>query len=204
MTRIFTILAVVSLMLVGCAQSATNGNPSDAQDGQSTTTLDVTADDNINQPEITSGEDNPEVQYSEYQNKALGYRLKYPSNWYWRHYIKSQLGDFLPDIQDLFIANPTPLAGLNAEILGQLVVAVSDKNLEELAIGLSDLTKTETQVANQPARRYEGLRPGNLKTIEYHFKNGDKFYRIIYNKVDGGTVDEEVMVELIKDFGFVN
>ncbi|MDX9893183.1 MAG: hypothetical protein RB292_02100 [Patescibacteria group bacterium] len=204
MTRIFTTLAVVSLILVGCTQPVANDNPSGVQDSQPATALDVTADDSISQPEITPGQDNPEVQYSEYQNKALGYRLKYPSSWYWRHYIKNQLGNSLPDIQDLFIANPTPLADLNAEILGRLVVAVSDKNLEELTIGLSDLAKTETQAAGQPARRYEGLKPGNLKTIEYYFNNGDKFYRIVYNKVDSSAVDEQVMTELIKDFGFVN
>ncbi len=135
--------------------------------------------DAASQPVEASG-----VAFVKYENKAMGYAIDRPDKWYWRHYLKSQMQEQAPGVEDYFIADPAPLLGLNSEYLGRIVIQVSRRDLGEYADEVEGFASKESAVGGQRAVRYAGERNGNT-VIEYQFKRGDFVYRLRYQAPAG-------------------
>lgn len=149
--------------------------------------------DAASQPADVSG-----VVFVKYENKAMGYVIDRPDKWYWRHYLKSQIQEQVPDVDDYFISDPAPLGGLGSEYLGRIVIEASRLDLSEYADEVAGFASREATVAGEPATRYAGERDGSA-VIEYQFSHGDYTYRLRYQApvgVDQAAVFERVASSL--------
>lgn len=147
----------------------------------------------------------PSAGFVSYTNKAVGYTISRPDKWYWRHYIRSEIGEKNPKVHDYFITDKSPLTGLGSQHLGTIVIEVSENQPEDFADTVKDLNKRNVQVAGLDATRYEGIRrvgDVNWDTVEYHFVKEAKTFRLLYAMQEGPGDYKEVFEELVKSFTF--
>lgn len=141
-----------------------------------------------------------------YVNRSVGYTIDRPNRWYWRHYIKSQIGAGYPHVEDYFMTSSKPLPGLSADILGQIVIEVSGQELNELSSGLDIFTKSEAQVGGLPAIRYEGVKKDSAgqetKVIEYQIRRDNQSFRFIYWQILELADSSQVFEKMVKSFTF--
>lgn len=166
-------------------------------------------DQNVNafrEEQIEKLEEIEGVNFVFYNNKAQYYTILRPDGWYWQHFIKPELAEVKPDIDDYFITDPKPLPGFETEYLGQMFIEVSKKSLEDSAKKLEGFAVTHAKVGGFDARRYEGTidneMVNNKKVIEYHFEKNDKTFRLVYNKIDSTEKDEAIFEKMVKSFEF--
>lgn len=202
-------LLAASLTIVGCtAQPGANTNTN-------TNTNQPAGDgDSANQPDADNGETETDtdvaVGWKRFENRAANYSVTHPSNWYWRHYISTEISN--REILDYFVTDSTPLPGLRTEYLGQIVIEVStmDANvlIAELKQGLTNPTERTASVAGQSATRLEGTASGEVlsgfHTIAYILSKGEWTYRIWFNKLNASTEDIARFEELVTSFSFNN
>src|SRR3989344_3487666 len=124
------------------------------------------------------GEDLVGVKFVAYENRAQWYSVLRPDNWYWRHYIKNEIGGSNKGVVDYFITDSKPLLGLGSEYLGQIVIEVSERPLADYADAVGGLTKSEVTVGGESASRYEGTRQNaggaGQAVVEYQFSKAGK------------------------------
>lgn len=146
------------------------------------------------------------VEFVQYTNKTLGYKIDRPDKWYWQHLIQRDLGEAMPEVDDLFVTDPNPLPSLGTEYLGRIVIEVSRRSLADLEKNYSDLTSSAVTVGGISATKYEGVRSNemveNQKYITYLFQKEGKTYRIAYTKLNSTTEDEEVFERVVESFSF--
>lgn len=144
------------------------------------------------------------VTFVDYENRAVGYTIRRPDKWYWQHFIRSQIGDSSPLVDDYFMADRNPLPQLGSEYLGMIVIEVSRRNAADIAPSLEGFTKTEVTVGGQPATRYAGVRDNqvvaNQTWIEYQFSRGGRLFRFIYANINTNATDEVAFEEVVKSF----
>ncbi|MFZ5391328.1 MAG: hypothetical protein ACOZAJ_03585 [Patescibacteria group bacterium] len=141
-----------------------------------------------------------------YSNRSVGYSIERPNRWYWRHYIKSQIGSSHPKVEDYFMTSPKALPGLQADVLGQIVIEVSRQELNELTTGLEKFSKTESQVGGLMAIKYEGSKKDStgqeIKVIEYQISRDKQSFRFIYSQIEGETDNSQIFERMVKSFAF--
>ncbi len=141
-----------------------------------------------------------------YTNRSVGYTVDRPNRWYWRHYIKSQIGTSHPKVDDYFMTSAKPLPGLEAEVLGQIVIEVRGEEVNEVTTGLDKFSKVQSQIGGLEGVRYEGTRKnaagGEIKVIEYQMRRDDQSFRFIYTQSPGETDNSQVFERVVKSFVF--
>src|SRR3989338_1336720 len=144
--------------------------------------------------------------YVEYENKAVGYRIQRPDKWYWQHYIRSQIGENSPLVDDYFMADRNTLPALGSEYLGRIVIEVSRRTAADVADSVASLTKTDATVGGITAARYEGIRNDetapNQTTVVYQFVKNGSLYRLIYAMENSTPADVAVFEDVVKSFAF--
>jgi hypothetical protein len=146
------------------------------------------------------------VKFVSYENKAIGYIIDRPDKWYWQHYLRREIGESYPLVDDYFIADPKPLEGLNKEPLGQIIIEVSKRDLKDISdldSRLQGLKQAEVTVGGLEATRYQGLEGQlNRTVIEYRFFKGARSFRIIYDKINSSEADEEAFEKVVGSLKF--
>lgn len=154
------------------------------------------------------GEDLVGLSFVTYTNRAVGYTILRPNNWYWRHYIASEINHLNPSVVDYFITDDKPLSGLGSGYLGQIVIEVSTRELSDYAAEVSNFSSRETIVAGVPAVRYEGEKLNQngelMRVVEYHFRYNDRTFRIIYNNSTKNNNEQTVFEQVVSSFKFSN
>ena len=141
------------------------------------------------------------VTYADYENGAMGYRIRRPEKWYWQHLMKNDIAASNPAVTDYFMADRNPLPGLGNEYLGMMVIEVSNRAPADIADAVADLEKTDATVGGQNASRYAGVRNGSV-VIEYQLTKGSLLYRLIFTSTDGAPADAAIFEEMVKSFTF--
>jgi len=151
------------------------------------------------------GDDLVGVKFVAYTNKAQGYSILRPDNWYWRHYIANEIKDMNPMVVDYFITDSNPLPGLGSEYLGKIVIEVSQLDLSQYAKPVSGLVRSDSFVGQVVAKRFAGERVNQSgekqKVVEYQFSYKEKSYRLILNS--GASMDDQAIFEqVVSSFKF--
>lgn len=160
----------------------------------------------LNQPNTSQGEsfDVLGVKFVSYLNKAQGYSISRPANWYWRHYIANEIKNINPAALDYFITDSKPLPGLGSEYLGKIVIEVSARPLSDYQAGVVGFAVTAKQVGGEAAKRYAGKRVNSAgeetAVVEYQFVRQGKTYRIILTGASGA--DQAIFEQIIGSFKF--
>lgn len=197
MFRRLILLSVVVLALSGCtllsqptAPNSTNNTSSNPADVSSN---DILVDANTSADGLVA-----------YTNKAVGYSVRRPDKWYWRHYTRGEIGDSDPGVDDYFIADPNPLVGLGGEYLGRIVIAVYGRPLSDFADAVRGFSASPVKVDGIEAVRYAGLQNNlvvsNQKVIEYQFAYNDRSLRIVYTMRNSSEEDEVVFEKVVSSF----
>ncbi|TSC76623.1 MAG: hypothetical protein G01um101431_756 [Parcubacteria group bacterium Gr01-1014_31] len=192
----FGIIITALLFLAGCTPKPAvieNGNINTAPTPLPSPTVSAT-------PSSSPASGAP-VTYADYENGAMGYRIRRPEKWYWQHLMKNDIAASNPAVTDYFMADRNPLPGLGSEYLGMLVIEVSGKTPADIADATVDLEKTSTTVGGSTANRYAGVRNGYV-VIEYQFTKGSQLYRLIFTSADGAPADAAIFEEMVKSFTF--
>ncbi len=146
------------------------------------------------------------VNFTSYTNKSVGYTIDRPEKWYWQHSTQKEIGEAMPGVEDLFVTDPNPLTRLGSEYLGRIVIEVSRKSLDELAVNISDLVSSEVTVGGAAAKKFEGTRDNemvqNQKVIAYHFEKDGRTFRIVYTKIKSTSEEEAVFEHLVSSLSF--
>ena len=146
------------------------------------------------------------IQFVDYENRAVGYRIQRPDKWYWQHLIRSEIGEQNPVVDDYFITDRNPLPQLGSEYLGMIVIEVSRRDPADIAPSLEGFEKTTARVGDESATRFEGVRDNQLitnqKWIEYHFTRDNRLFRFMYAQSDATPADIAVFEEVVKSFTF--
>ncbi|MFA5128438.1 MAG: hypothetical protein WC445_00560 [Patescibacteria group bacterium] len=146
------------------------------------------------------------VEFVEYINKSFGYKIVRPNKWYWQHLIQREIGEAMPEVDDLFVTDPNPLPALGTEYLGRIVIEVSRRSLIDLERNYSDLTSSAVTVGGISATKYEGVRSNemveNQKIIVYLFQKDGKTYRIVYTKFNSVAEEEAVFQRVVESLSF--
>lgn len=215
--QIFITLISISFMVAGCTatdstSSDTNENTNNADETESAadtntnTNVDGNANINANAGPESQATPAKEVIYKQYTNKAIGYSLQYPEHWYWRHYIRNEIGDRDSLVDDYFIADRKDIIDIKSENLGEVVVEVSRHELKDFFSGVESFDKKDVKVGGADAARHEGARiidsGKSQKIIEYQFAKDKKAYRIIYTKVDSTQSEEQIFEKIVSSFAF--
>ena len=203
--KISIILFVFSFILAGCGTSdLTNLNENTNSTDQAESDVNINTNINTNaspEPQTTPAQ---EEDYISYTNKAIGYSLQYPKRWYWRHYIRNEIGDRDSLVDDYFIADRDNVIDIKSENLGSIVVEVSRHELKDFFSGIENFDKKDVKVGEADASRYEGVRSvdsgKSQKIIEYQFAKDGKTYRIIYTKVDRTQGEEQIFEKIVSSF----
>ena len=147
-----------------------------------------------------------EVVFVDYANKSFDYKIVRPDKWYWQHLIRREIGEAMPEVDDLFITDPNLLPPLGTEYLGRIVIEVSRRSLVDLERNLSDLTSSAATVGGISAAKYEGVRTNemveNQKVITYLFLKDGKTYRIVYTKINSIAEEEAVFQRVVESLSF--
>ncbi len=198
MRKIFAGAVLSLLLLTGCtANTNINTNTQTIPDNAtSTDSIPVTIEDSL-LPVTTI-----------FENKAAGYSIQRPANWYWRHMIRSEIGNASPDVNDYFFTDPVKLGGLGSEFLGQFVVEVSKRAMTDYTAELGDLTKSTVTVGGETAERYAGVRSPEgaeqQRVIFYLFVRGGQTYRIFYVNRPNNEVNESLFEKMVASFAFTS
>jgi hypothetical protein len=213
MSKKFLILGVAVVLLfagAGCAEK--EETPSAENENQNSNI--ITA--NINGPSAEavepselpgSEEENAgKAEFTEYENKSIGYKIVRPDKWYWQHFIQREIGEAIPEVDDLFVADPNPLPPLGTEYLGRIVIEVSQKSLADLEKNYSDLSSSAVIVGGISATKYDGVRKNemaeNQKNIVYLFEKEGKTYRLAYVMENSTAEDEAVFLRVVESLSF--
>ncbi len=153
-----------------------------------------------------SSDNSTDFNYVIYTNRAAGYNILRPANWYWRHYIANEIKKYNPQVVDYFITDPQPLPGLDSEYLGQIVIEISERPLVDYQGAVSGLFKTEAVVANQSAYRFAGERVGmsgeKKYLIEYQLEYNNKTYRLVCKAKTANDSAVEIFEHMVKSLKF--
>src|SRR3989344_8856889 len=98
MLKVFTSIVTLSMLLVGCTPvvtTTTNTNQSGGADipqdsGASNGERQVSPQSDGQGNQENDGGAQPTT-WKSFDNRALGYTVKFPANWYWRHFIKQEI-----------------------------------------------------------------------------------------------------------------
>ncbi len=205
--RFFILAAVTVLVFAGAGCGEKTETPSAENKNQNGNV--ITA--NVNGPVAEEAESPEEEEvggaiFVEYKNKTMGYTIDRPDKWYWQHLIQREIGEAMPEVDDLFVTDPNPLPPLGTEYLGRIVIEVSRRSMADLERNFSDLTSSAATVGGISATKYEGVRSNemveNQKVIVYLFQKDGKTYRIIYTMKDSTTEDEAVFQRVAESLSF--
>ncbi|PIS05096.1 MAG: hypothetical protein COT81_02930 [Candidatus Buchananbacteria bacterium CG10_big_fil_rev_8_21_14_0_10_42_9] len=231
MIRLYIILLAGVLVMAGCTQPQptntnqnTNTNSSviegDVMDGHDDEGDKTDIDDGPSASETMDDEDNGdqagendkeaddsgENETQVYTNKAIGYSLNHPVNWYWQHFLAGTTENGVNLDSDYFIADPNPLVGFGSEYLGRYVIQVSSRPLSDFADAVNDLTKSSSKVDGIDAARYEGTRTNmvveNQTVVEYQFMRNGQSFRVIYSMLDSDPEQEAMFESFVKSISF--
>ncbi len=152
------------------------------------------------------GEDLVGLSFVTYTNRAVGYTILRPNNWYWRHYIANEIGSINPSVVDYFITDSKPLPSLGSEYLGQIVIEVSERELADYAEAVAGLEKSVGMVGSITAQRYEGEKTNQsenkVKVVEYQFSYNKKTFRIIYTAEPSSDNEKDIFDQVVSSFKF--
>lgn len=211
---------IISAFLVsGCAPKTSTTNANDITNKN--TNADIASDlmnDSANKSDDEAMDDSKmddhsepmtDVSYQDYENKAIGYMIKIPNKWYWRHYHKAEIGDTNPNVDDyLFISKTHSIESFATELPAEITIEVSDRALSDFNDGVSGLSRSVTNVGGVDAVRYQGvindLMLEKMKKIEYQFTHNDRTFRIIYMNATGDSDLESVFTSIVESFHLVN
>lgn len=202
--RIVTIFGAL-LLLAACTPASTNTNETPQASPRSSPSPVPSFTASPSPTPSPSAAVTP-VTFVDYENRAVGYRIRRPDKWHWQHLIRSEIGDASPLVDDYFMADRNPLPQLGGEYLGMIVIEVSRRDLTDIAASLEGFTKTEATVGGQTATHYAGVRDNqvvaNQTWIEYQFSRGGRLFRLIYANSNTTPVDEAAFEEVVKSFAF--
>lgn len=154
--------------------------------------------------EADEGVDQLGVKFVSYTNRAQGYTILRPANWYWRHYIANEIKNMNSEVVDYFITDPNPLPGLGSEYLGKIVIEVSKRPLSDYQDSVAGLEMSEQIVGGMSAKKYTGERisQSSEKTavVEYQFAKGDSTWRLILIRSD--EIDEKIFDQVVSSLRF--
>jgi hypothetical protein len=140
------------------------------------------------------------VRFLDYENRAVGYKIKIPTTWYWQHFIKSQIGDAYPEVDNyLFISPSKPVVSVSSGLNSEMAFEVSSKNLEEVKD--ESLAEVSGTVAGQSAVKLYGEVDGKRK-IQYLFTKDGKTFQFSYLAPVDMTANERIFEEIVKSFSF--
>ena len=212
MRKVFAFIVTLSIALVGCTpvvtttintnqgtqpapQQATGAEESDRQVSPQ---VDAAAGgQSAGQASVTA--------WKSFDNRALGYTVKFPANWYWRHFIKQEI-DREGVIDDYFAADPNQNINLGSEYVGRYVIEVSTRGVEELLSDFraarSNITQRTRQIAGTSANFLEGVATDGQKQLVYVFSKNGKTYRILFTMQASTAADEEQFAAFVESIEF--
>ena len=129
--------------------------------------------------------------FTEYDNKAVGYTIDRPDNWYWQHFHKAALNETHPDVTDILALDRKPLPEIADIYDAKIVLEVANRNLESEISGLSVVQDSSS------GTRYEGKRNGK-DVIEYHTTLGNSVARFIYSAEQKNDTEVAVFDHMIE------
>ncbi len=209
MSKKFLILGVVAvLVLAGAGCGEKEETPAAENRNQNINVITT----NVNGPVLELVEPEEEeievsgVEFVEYANKSTGYKIDRPDKWYWQHLIRKEIGEAMPEVDDLFVTDPNPLPPLGTEYLGRIVIEVSRRSLADLKGSYFDLTSSAATVGGISAIKYDGVRKNevaeNQKNIVYLFEKDGKIYRLAYVMENSSAEDEAVFSRVVESLSF--
>lgn len=208
MSKRFLILAAVAVLaLAGAGCEEKTETPSAENENKNENVITANVNGSIAEVvESPEGEEVDRAAFVEYKNKSMGYTIDRPDKWYWQHLIQREIGEAMPEVDDLFITDPNPLPPLGTEYLGRIVIEVSRRSMVDLERNYSDLISSAATVGGISVTKYEGVRSNemveNQKVIVYLFQKDGKNYRIAYTMKDSTTGDEAVFQRVVESFSF--
>ncbi|MDO8559994.1 MAG: hypothetical protein Q7S23_03055 [bacterium] len=195
-TKRCAVTAGTLLLLAGCAPK-----PAVIENSNVNTAPTPLASPTVSATPASSPTSGTPVTYADYENGAMGYRIRRPEKWYWQHLMKNDIAEINPAVTDYFMADRNALPGLGSEYLGMLIIEVSARTSADIADAVADLEKTGTTVGGQAATRFAGVRNGSV-VIEYQLTKGSQLYRLIFTSADGAPADAAIFEEMVKSFTF--
>lgn len=217
MKKILTILILAVFVTLGCSakdiDNDRNIESDTPQEEEIVENVDSNVEDNTSDDDVMEKDSPSElsVNFTSYENKAVGYKILIPEKWYWQHFMKSQIkaAGGNDSVDDYLVTDKNPLVGLGSEYLGQIVVEKSSFSLDDLSADKKDFSSREVTVAGQKATRYEMQTNGdhalfpNRKLIEYHLSRNDATFRLIYISNDN-MENETIFEKMVESFSFSN
>lgn len=213
MKKYLALLLLSGIIVAGCTTTtSTNTNSSDKKSDdkameenstkQDDSMMEDSKDDTMEEVKDSKTSD---VQFSNYENKATGYSIDIPDNWYWRHFHKSEIGDANPNVIDyLFISPNKSIEGIQTESPAEIVVEVSSHELDAFKDDI--LPETAVDIVGQAGLLVKGVLStemySNYQKIEYRFSKDDKSYRILYLAPDGFDNNEAIFEQIVKSLKF--
>lgn len=200
-TLIFVGLAVV----VGFIYYQTHNDEINAPKNNGDVGLEVMEDDNDSMKEddddamMESGDDVVvigEQTYETYENKAIGYTINRPTNWWWEHFHQARLNETHPDVTDIFAASLSPLPTLSDIYDAKIVIEVSSTDGSPY---VEKFTSKNVAIDGRNATRHEGVREGN-QVVEYQLTVGTATIRFIYSATEIDEKELSVFEEIVKSF----
>lgn len=194
--RLITIIFLAGVMLLGSRCSPTPPQPPQPVLPE--------AEEPMSGP--GEGEDLVGLSFVTYTNRAVGYTILRPDNWYWRHYIADEIGGINPSVVDYFITDSKPLPSLGSEYLGQIVIEVSERDLGDYSEAVAGLKKSPSLVGNLPAERYEGEKTNQsgekMKVVEYQFRYNQRTFRLVYMGDPSSDNEKAIFDQVVSSFKF--
>jgi hypothetical protein len=205
--KLLVLAAVFALALAGAGCGEKEETPAAGNENQNGNV--ITANVNGSVVEVVEPSEEGEtggVAFVEYTNKTTGYTIDRPDKWYWQHLIQREIGETMPEVDDLFVTDPNPLPPLGTSYLGRIVIEVSRRSMADLERNAFDLTSSAATVGGISATKYEGVRTNemveNQKVIAYFFQKDGKTYRIVYTKIASTPEEEAVFERVVESLSF--
>lgn len=207
MKKYLALLLLSGIIVAGCTTTnSTNTNSSDKKKDDTVAEDDSMMNDSKDEVmEEIKDSKTSDVKFNNYENKATGYSIDIPDNWYWRHFHQSEIGEANPNVIDyVFISPNKSIEGIQTESPAEIVVEVSSHELDAFKDDI--LPETAVDIVGQAGLLVKGVLStemySNYQKIEYRFSRDDKSYRILYLAPDGFDNNEEIFEQIVKSLKF--
>jgi len=197
-------LLALSVFIAGCttATNSTNSTVADS-DAEKESEMEKKTDDE--KMEEVKDSKTSEVEFNNYENRAIGYSINIPANWYYRHYYKTEIGDLNPTVEDYLFVSPTKsITGIQTESPAEVVLEISSRDINDFKDSLdSEEVVTIAGVEGILAKgKINNETFSDYQKIEYRFVKNGKTYRLSYIAPSGLSNNEELFRVMVDSLRF--
>lgn len=210
MKKTFIMLVLPLMLLAGCTTTTEEGSEEQnneenevVQEEQNQEQVENNEEIENNMEEDVTEEEVPEeIATILYENKAIGYTISMPQNWYWRHYTKPEIkaAGGSESVDDYFIMGKEKLPALSEDYIGPIVIEKLGLSLDELKGQMENYSSQETEVAGKSAMKFEGQKDGKDVVI-YVLDMDNMTIRFIYESKS--ELHKKAFDIMVESFDFV-